>query len=72
MHAAAGDTLLAASDDAHLVDRSEVLEMRLKSTHLDPEKAAEYRFLQQVVGELQTNAPRSCLLYTSPSPRDRG
>ena len=37
------------------------MEMRLKSTNLDPEKAAEYRFLQQVVGELQAKAPRSML-----------
>ena len=44
-----------------LADRRQVLEMRLKSTNLDPEKAAEYRFLQQVVGELHAKAPRSVL-----------
>ena len=37
------------------------MEMRLKSRNLDPEKAAEYRLLQQVVGELQAKAPRSML-----------
>ena len=36
---------------ARLVDRQDVLEMRLKSTGLGPEKAAEYRFLRQVGGE---------------------
>ena len=36
---------------ARLADRQDVLEMRLKSTGLGPEKAAEYRFLRQVGGE---------------------
>ena len=37
-------TLLAE----RLADRQEVLEMRLRSENLDPDKATEYRFLQQV------------------------
>ena len=39
----------------------EVLEMRLKSTNLDPGKAAECLLLLQVVGTLKANAPRSTL-----------
>ena len=35
--------------------------MRLKSTNLDPGKAAECRLLLEVVGTLKANAPRSML-----------